>query len=271
MNFNMDIMRICCKFEVKYKTNLNLEMSKIYHYTKLSTAIEFILPTMKLRTNFLSKMNGPKENQKWAFGSINLPYEKLYPEIYLNNDINVAHFASQYAFGEEVKSKIQALCFVYSDEYEGYENEMMWAQYAENHSGICLEIDEEIFLEENKNTDIFKFQKVKYNPRKHENWVNWQEHLSREENINLHIERNFERLFLTKSHYWEKEYEKRILVLNDNFCFFNIKNSLTGIYYGLETNPNYEIAIEQFINREKTKIYRVYFENNKLKKMLRKK
>ena len=98
-------------------------MAKIYHYTKLSTAIEFILPSMTLRTNFLNKMNGPKENQKWTFGSINVPYGELYPELNLNIEPNIAHFDSMYKLGEEIKSKIQAISFVYSDTYEGYENE----------------------------------------------------------------------------------------------------------------------------------------------------
>lgn len=245
-------------------------MGKIYHYTKLSTAIEFILPSMTLRTNFLNKMNGPKENQKWAFGSVNLPYEELYPEIYLENEINIAHFASQYAFGEEIKSKIQAICFTYADEYSGYENEMMWAQYAENHTGICLEIDEDLFLEENKNIKIFKFQNINYSPKKDEKWVHWQKNLSREENIDLYINRNFESLFLSKSHYWDKEYEKRLLLIEKNHCLLNIKNSLSAIYYGLETNLNYDKAIQQFIDSKKTKTYRVYFEKNKLKRMERK-
>ena len=28
---------------------------------------------------------------------------------------------------------------------------MMWAHYTENHEGICLELDEEVFLNENAN------------------------------------------------------------------------------------------------------------------------
>ncbi|MGA9212488.1 DUF2971 domain-containing protein [Kaistella sp.] len=244
-------------------------MPKIYHYTKLSTAIEFILPSMTLRTNFLNKMNGPKENQNWAFGGVNVPYDTMYPELNLNEDKNRTHFESMYKFGEEIKSKIQATCFVYSDEYEGYENEMMWAQYANNHLGICLEIDTDIFLDENNDVEIFKFQNINYNPKKNDKWVYWNKNLSKDENIIQHIQSNFESLFLSKSHYWEKEFEKRLLILANDFCYLKIKESLTGIYYGLSTNPNYDAAIQQFIDPTKTKTYRVYFENNRLKKMER--
>ncbi|PKP12406.1 MAG: hypothetical protein CVU08_10675 [Bacteroidetes bacterium HGW-Bacteroidetes-3] len=244
-------------------------MTKIYHYTKLSTAIEFILPSMCLRTNFLSKMNGPKENQKWSFGGMNVPYETLYTELDYNADSDRAHFDGMYKFGEEIKSKIQATCFVYSDKYKGFENEMMWAQYSENHRGICLELDTELFIKENSQLDIFKFQDINYEPKKNE-WIYWNRNMSKDENIDQYIKRNFENLFLSKSHYWEKEYEKRLLILANDFCYLNIKESLTGIYYGLSTDFNYDVAIQQFINPIKTKTYRVYFEDNKLKRMERK-
>lgn len=244
-------------------------MSKIYHYTKLNTAIEFILPSMSLRTNFLSKMNGPKENQKWTFGGINVPYDTLYSETTSDINSDRDHFERMYKLGEEIKSKIQATCFVYSDIYKGYENEMMWAQYAENHKGICLELDTELFIKENSHIDIFKFQDVNYKPKKNE-WVHWNGNISKDENIDQFIKRNFENLFLSKSHYWEKEYEKRLLILANDYCHLNIKESLTGIYYGLSTDFNYDVAIQQFIDPEKTKTYWVYFENNRLKRMERK-
>lgn len=242
-------------------------MGKIYHYTRLSTAIEFILPSMTLRTNFLNKMNGPKENQQWSFGGVNVPYEELYPEISLIPDQNIAHFKSMYQLGEDIKSKIQAICFAHSDKFNGYDNEMMWAQYGENHCGICLEIDEDLFLKENNDTEIFKFQNINYNPKKDDKWIYWDSRKSKDENIRQHIERDFEGLFLTKSHYWEKEFEKRLLLIEDDYCYLKIKESLTGIYYGLSTNHNYDTAIQQFINTNMTKSYRVYFEDNRLKRM----
>ena len=214
-------------------------------------------------------MNGPKENQKWSFGGMNVPYETLYTELDYNADSDRAHFDGMYKFGEEIKSKIQATCFVYSDKYKGFENEMMWAQYSENHRGICLELDTELFIKENSQLDIFKFQDINYEPKKNE-WIYWNRNMSKDENIDQYIKRNFENLFLSKSHYWEKEYEKRLLILANDFCYLNIKESLTGIYYGLSTDFNYDVAIQQFINPIKTKTYRVYFEDNKLKRMERK-
>jgi hypothetical protein len=240
-------------------------MSKIYHYTKLSTAIVYILPTMTLRTNFLNKMNGPKESQRWAFGGINIDYERMYPTTYSDE----THIDHQYKLGEEIKSRIQALCFVHSDEYPGFENEMMWAQYSDNHSGICLELDYDAFINENKDIDFFKFENITYKIGEKVS-LYWNRNDSKENNIEKIINNHCKSLFLTKSHYWEKEFEKRLLIKHNGYCNLSIKNSLTGVYYGLTTNYNYDVAIEQFINTKKTKIYRVYFEDNQLKRMEKK-
>jgi hypothetical protein len=242
-------------------------MGKIYHYTTLKTAIEFILPSMKLRTNFLSKMNGPNENQTWSFGGVNVPYEELYPLPYSESQPDRAHFERMYLFGEEIKSKVQAICFVNSDKHLGYQNEMMWAQYAENHKGVCLEIDSELFIHENEDADIFKFQDIDYST-KEEDWFYWNRNLSKEENIDHFIKRNFETLFLTKSHYWRKEYEKRLLILAQQPHYLSIKESLTGIYYGLFLKPEcYHVAVRQFLDPQVTNTYRVYYESNKMKRM----
>lgn len=236
-------------------------MSKIYHYTKLNTAIEFILPSMTLITNFLNKMNGPKENQEWAFGGFNINLWIIYPETYSEK----THIKHQYKLGEEIKSKIQAICFVHSDKYEGYGNEMMWAQYSENHRGVCLELDMELFIEENNHLDIFKLENMNYDLKDHV-LLNWDLKQSKEENILIIIKRHFKPLFLSKSHYWEKEFEKRLLIINDNPCKLSIRKSLTGVYYGLSTNNNYNVAIEQFIDRQQTKIYKVYFQGGRLER-----
>jgi hypothetical protein len=242
-------------------------MPHLYHYTKLTTAIEHILPSMSLRTNFLSQMNGPKENQRWTFGGINIPYEALYPDS-SSMEPNAAHFECQYRFGEEIKSKVQATCFVYSDEHKGYQNEMMWAQYAENHRGICLELDSDLFLKENSHLDIFKFEDINYKPKK-KPWINWNGNMSKDENFDQLIQWNYGNLFLSKSHYWEKEYEKRLLILADDYCYLNIKKSLTGVYYGLFTAHHYDPAIQQFLDHDRTKTYKVYFESDKLKRIER--
>ena len=238
------------------------QMPKIYHFTKLETAIEFILPSMTLRTNFLNKMNGPKENQEWHFGGINIDYAGMFPETYSKK----THIQHQIKFGEEIKSHIQALCFVHSDKYPGFENEMMWAQYSDNHKGVCLEFDLETFIEENNDLNFFKFENVNYGNIEKVSFY-WNRSLSKKNNIDQFIKRHYKPLFLSKSHYWEKEFEKRLLIIANKFCHLKINRSLSAIYYGLTKIHHYDVAIEQFINSDEIEIYNVYYEDNKLKRM----
>lgn len=237
-------------------------MSKIYHYTKLSTTIEHILDSMTLRTNYLNSLNDPKENQLWAFGGINIDYENIYPETYSEK----THISHQYKLGEEIKSKIQALCFVNSEHSGGYENEMMWAHYGERHKGLCVELDFDEFKLENISSGIFKFENVEYeNIEKPQ--LYWNKNLSKAENIKNLIQTHYKSLFLSKSEYWEKEYEKRLLIISDEQHYLKINKSLTAIYFGLLTHPNYYQAIKRLINPNRTKLYRLYYERNKIRRM----
>ena len=65
---------------------------------------------------------------------------------------------------------------------------MMWSHYADNQKGVCLEFDEDLLIVEAKNkfpnVDIL-LKEVNYNTRKEgKPWINWNNILSIEENIN---------------------------------------------------------------------------------------
>jgi len=145
-------------------------------------------------------MNGPKENQQWSFGGINIDYEGIYPDTYTQE----SHYSHQLKLGEEIKSKIQALCFIHSEMCDGFENEMMWAQYAENHYSACLEFDEELLVEENDHLDFFQFENMNYDLQENI-FPYWNLSLSKEENIDIIIKRYYKLLFLSNSHYLEKD------------------------------------------------------------------
>lgn len=117
----------------------------IYHYTKLTTLIEYILPTKTLKSNNFSNMNDPRESTPWTMGSINLPLEKLFPEYYSDK----THIDCQYKFGKMIKERFQIICFSGAQQ-KGWNNEMMWAHYADNQKGVCLEFDENLLMIETK-------------------------------------------------------------------------------------------------------------------------
>ena len=120
---------------------------------------------------------------------------------------------------------------------------MMWAQYADNHHGVCLEIDEDLFISENRHLNIFKFENIQYKLEIKAR-LHWNINVCREENIQSIIDSHFSSLFLTKSHYWEKEYEKRLLLFEDDLCKLRIAKSLIGIHYGLSHDNSLDVALE---------------------------
>ncbi|MBE0639752.1 MAG: DUF2971 domain-containing protein [Bacteroidales bacterium] len=233
-------------------------MNKIYHYTSLNTAIEFILPKMRLRTNGLKNMNDPKENQLWAFSSKNMDYPSIYPETF-SEDRYIEH---QFMFGNEIRENIQAICFVNNEDNRACFNAMMWAHYASNHRGVCLEIDADRFIEENKEVLInFKLEKVQYG--KHEDvFIDYNRSISKEANILKIIESKYQCLFLQKSVNWEHEKEIRLLIIGKEHTYLTIENSLTGVYLGLFFPYEYRPSIDKLISTKKATIFDVSWEKN---------
>lgn len=242
-------------------------MPSIFHFTKLETALEYILPTMQLRTNSLSNMNDPKESQPWAFGSVNVYPENLYPESY-SSDTHIDH---QFRLGSEIKDSSQIICFVNDGPEKGFLNEIMWAHYAQNHRGICLELDTDKFIDENHHhLGDYKFDSVFYG-KLEAPYIRGNPTLKKEELISTFIRSNYKYLFFRKSKYWEHENEKRLVIFNRQQKYLSIKNALIGIYFGLSMPYSYRPSIDRYINETQTKIYDLYYESNIIKTMDREK
>ena len=117
-------------------------MNLLYHFTNYKVALEYILPKLELKANILLHTNDPRETHLCAFQSRNIPYDILFPELTDNID-------RMFCLGRYIKSQVQVICFSYGEKF--WNNEMMWAHYAGNHTGVCLVIDESSFIEENQN------------------------------------------------------------------------------------------------------------------------
>lgn len=116
----------------------------LYHYTRPSTLLEWILPTKQLRMASITSTNDPRESKDWRFG-------------FHTNSTFGATQGPQFAALEReatliAKSCCKVICFT-RDAPEatgfalnrvfdrGYCKPRMWAQYAENHRGACLVFD----------------------------------------------------------------------------------------------------------------------------------
>jgi hypothetical protein len=205
----------------------------IYHYTSLDTFLKYIMPSKTLRSNSLGNMNDPRESHEWAFGSINLPLEELFPGYYSDK----THIDCQFKFGQMVKDRFQVICFSGAKQ-KGWDNEMMWAHYGDRHKGICLEFDEEKLSQAIKSSfpdAKFQLRDVNYEQkRKKKPWINWDGRIPQEDNFTNFLEVLSRDVIFSKSQFWELEDEKRLVFLNQKDCLFiPFANSLRAVHIGL--------------------------------------
>ncbi|MFS0883478.1 DUF2971 domain-containing protein [Metabacillus niabensis] len=238
---------------------------KLYHYTSLEKALNFILPTKKLRLSSIVRTNDPRETQDW------------YPSIRLTQDMNDERVNElmdelKITFNTE-KKKAKLICFsqdhndkewgddtnAFSLELrKGYFRFRMWANYADNHSGICLEFDKDILISSIKN-ELEGMGKLYSGSVTYTNYSAVQHYRatsfdSNEINtygltsvINKHLEESFKHIFFEKLYDWRDEAEFRILHIpkdHDEEVYVNIGNSLTNIYVGANYDNSKDMELE---------------------------
>lgn len=210
-------------------------MALIYHYTRFETFMSYILPTGFIRTNSFRYMNDPRESLDWSFSSVNLPYEQIFKEYYSDK----THVECQFKYGNMIKDKYQILCFSGANE-NGWNNEMMWAHYGGMHSGVCLEFDESILLENLRNVYpevSYHLHDINYSNSKRSPWVKWQGDKTEQENMKDILHNLVKDMTLSKSKFWESEDERRLVCRGvDNALYIPIANALKTVYLGVSFN-----------------------------------
>jgi hypothetical protein len=182
-------------------------------------------------------MNDPSEAHRWAFGGINVPLPDFFPDYYSME----THIDCQFKFGKMIKDRFQVICFSGARQ-RGWDNEMMWAHYGDRQRGVCLEFDEEKLMA-GINVQLpniyFKLQAVDYvKKRKRRPGISWNGNLTREENFTNFLSVLCEDVVFYKSHFWEKEDEKRLLFLNQQGnLFIPFEGALTAVHIGLAVPP----------------------------------
>ena len=226
-------------------------MSNLFHFTKLNTVIEKILPTFSLRANDFFLMNDPRETYVWAFSGRNIQD---------NNNENLMD--KQFQIGYDSRKDVKILCFTKED--SGFKNELMWTHYADKHSGICLEIDELEFLNENKSILAeykYFFDDVEYLNFREVDKPRFNRNLNESYDDALYnfISNHYDWLYFKKSNYWRLEDEKRLVSLFNKFDgILSIKNSLKTIYLGIYTPDKYICSISNLILDKEIKIQQCY-------------
>ena len=121
---------------------------KLFHYTSRKAALEGILPTGRLKFSSLPRTNDPREF---------LPI--LFPITEIADDDEPLVTEDPFPLIEEankfLRDPVRLLCFTEDQPSRvellrygtGPRRSRMWAQYAENHAGICLCFDGERLID----------------------------------------------------------------------------------------------------------------------------
>ena len=150
----------------------------IYHYTKASTAIDFILYNNQLRFNTARKSIDPIESRKAARRTV-------YYDAEVDKQRNKQHFQDVnelHHLLDDLEERFNLICFCknrmgedfaseyYFSPFEGHEELFgftklrMWDQYADKFSGVCIAFSKEKILSLNSEKFDLIVDDVKYLP-----------------------------------------------------------------------------------------------------------
>lgn len=225
----------------------------VYHYTKSTTARDFILKDQSLRLGRFALTNDPKEAKDWEFSalthqnrdlsSLGNPELSLWFSAALKQNARLACFSldAPTLTGEHVQDILK----------RGFSRPRMWDQYGDKHRGVCLVFDRAKLLD----AVSARFaalpwiaSAVHYNdqgmlraPHLHEYMVDVDalETLGRVRYVTEHLQTHHKPLFFEKLSDWRDEREWRIVVFADadSDLFAPIDDALIGVIHGTEIDP----------------------------------
>ncbi len=230
-----------------YYDDNNIDCNKyLYHYTSLSTGMEHILNNGTLRLSPFSKVNDPKESKERfiviRYSSVMRPFSENEK---IRNRAN-----------KILMNCSKAICFscdntrlntISKDEkifYRGYCKPRMWAQYGENHRGMCLVFDKKKLINSVKNYTIGKGNlfsgKVQYkNNSKEMDAFNFDYSLIDKFGLEdylfrFHFDKYKKEVFFSKLLDWRDEQEFRIVLVNNEDGYLDVpfQDSLASICIG---------------------------------------
>jgi hypothetical protein len=247
----------------------------LYHYTSFQTLLEKILPSQQLRLSSLKNMNDPRESKEFGFqplpSSLQPDSEQFYD---VTNRLNSLW-----------KNNCKIICFTRDNPTSslipipinngrGFAHSRMWAQYAGNHTGVCLRFDkyrlsktiQKVLSEKGKlfqgevnyGTDFLKIHQVlllDFNEISISNLTDfsWK-----------HCEKYMKELFFEKMMDWKEEWEYRWILFSNgqsNYEYFNYGDALDSIILGLDFPEAYYPIIGNYCKEFKVSAYKLRWFN----------
>jgi hypothetical protein len=235
-------------------TNDNLTTKRVYKYHKINKHFYDILINNQIWFSDPYSYNDPFDCNITIDGNNSPKQIKSYFKIAnWNNSKDTdetiqrlvnSNFKDKDAFQEKINKiskqvigKLGLACFTGTKD-----NLLMWAHYTGEHKGVCLEFDY------SKDIEFFKpFKKVNYDKVY--------------PTYNYYNDKNnvVEQLLIHKSEHWSYEEEVRLIKKKTGLYEFK-PESLTGIYFGVKTQPEQINTIKNLLKESKnysqTKTYK---------------
>lgn len=232
----------------------------IYHYTRWETLLDIAQNGLKL--NSLDRMNDPRESKEWFLGitsgtdddtsgvwRIAHHYRKL---------VRAATFCSDEHIDEEERKSVR----------RGYARPRMWAQYAGNHTGVCVVFDRALLSE--RVADTLSERPGGWLVSGRVSYVTDQKDdpayqgiqvigIPAEEAVSRFYDRHRDRIFLVKQTDWRDEAEFRFLAYDpvapldaddptdEHSAFVPLNGCVAGLVLGTDFSTAHIPAAREFM------------------------
>lgn len=229
---------------------------KLFHYTSREAALEHILPTGRLRFGRLPRTNDPRE------------FAPVWPAIAgrVDDDDDQMTTGSPFELIEEanelLRGSVHVLCFtedrpspVSSGRYgNGPCRARMWAQYAGNHTGVCLCFDgsrlDRAAIDQFKTTPARSLIRgpvvyAEEDEYPHLTLLQPEAGLDLRAFIESMVEQKANELFFTKDWDWKSETEYRFLLrgTTEEEEFMDVRDALEAVIVGPRFHPVYKPGV----------------------------
>lgn len=219
----------------------------LFHYTKLGTMMDHILPNMQLRMSPFSRMNDPRESKKWNL-TFFLPAD-LFPE-------GFSAVEGSLEYSDRIKGNAHVVCFTRDDPElaiersdshygRGYAHPSLWDRYAEAHSGVCLAFNIKLLTQAIQKSvggqGRLLHDRVAYADMPSADEDAFRLDLSelfridKDQMVRQHLDKHAAQFFFCKSLDWKPECEYRWVLLADSSAvdhYVDISGSLRCVIFG---------------------------------------
>ena len=189
----------------------------LFHFTKIKRFLD-IIDTMTLRSSPLCGMNDLNEANMDNLDWVALDFMMMYnAQKYIKEQCSVISFSKNYMTGPVCQ--------------EGTNHPALWAHYAEDSKGVCIVLDKESLIANNKDLldkHFYRMESVEYGSHCAPNDIIIE---GKYAGVSDFVQHNYRELFFKKHSDWAYEGEERLLI-ESPLEYLNIKGAIKYIALG---------------------------------------